>query len=60
MLLSKTKKTTLFGVFLPFVALVQKAGAKGAGLSILRELSYSIFLKASVSNTLGLSNKLSE
>ena len=34
------------------------AGAGGTGLPILRELLCSIFLKASVSNTLGLSIKL--
>ena len=38
--------------------MVQKAGAGETGLPILCELSYCIFLKASVSNAPGLSIKL--
>ena len=38
--------------------MVQRVGAEETGLLILRELSYSIFLKASVSNAPGLSIKL--
>ena len=39
-------------------ALVQRVGAGGTGLPILRELSYSIFLEASANNTVRLSIKL--
>ena len=55
--LSKLTKQPFVSCFVLF-ALVQRAGAGGTGLPILRELSLSIFLKASASNTVRLSVKL--
>ena len=55
--LSKLGKQSFVNCFISF-ALVHRAGAEETGLPILRELLYSIFLKASVSNTLRLSIKL--
>ena len=54
-----TKKITLCeAFFLPFFALMQRVEAGETELPILRELSYSFFLKASISNAPGLSIKL--